>query len=255
MQNIILEEIGNENLDQVLEILEDDADFTNYWSKIMGFNLTRGILKEKTMLDIDFEKHLFLGAFNGPDLVGFSMAIRRPWKEGRESQAWIKFIYIIPSNRKKGIGTRLLSEFERRLHDLDVNLVTLGSSAPNYVIPGMPQDRVGEILFLKKNGWEQLSERTNLSIQLSKNQVTQEDINNYLGMNPEYEILLASKENKGEIEDFFILEFSKSWFIEISPAFNKDSREILSILKDRETGKIVGFAATNCTNENWFGPM
>lgn len=255
MEGINLVEIDTKMLNLVYEIASKDPSIFNYWSNILGFYPTRRILKEKTVLDIDFEKQLFLGAWIHSELVGFTMGIRRPWKKGRKTQGWIKFIYIAPAFRKKGVGTLLLRELESRFQDLGVDVLIFGSSSPNYLVPGMPQDLEEEILFFKENGWKQLSERTNLEVKLSAIPLDPKVRDHLLEKNQGYEIMVASQEDKNDIKNFLTGEFSKSWFIEISAVFKKGAKGILSILKDKQTDDLVGFAAINCTNENWFGPM
>ena len=83
----------------------------------VGFIPDRTQALRQTFDDPDFAPELFLGAWDGDRLAGSVLGIRRPWKEGKESTGFVKWIWVCPSYRRQGIGRKLLTACERGLSE------------------------------------------------------------------------------------------------------------------------------------------
>lgn len=236
-----------EHLQQLHSLLLSDPNEIDMFVRMTGFMPSKNELERQFWCDPDYDSELILGAFKDADLIGFCVAVRRPWKSERKTTGFIKWIYVAPGFRGQCIGSQLLQKVESVMQLYGVTDLIYGSSAPQYLWPGVSvQDHALQAL-LDQHGWIGSSERINLNLPLpfitSAISTRLDDI----------EISIATADDKGAVDMFINSEFTESWGKEIEPVFQPE-HSAFGIMASCQ-GKIIGFAAIHATNPNWFGPM
>ncbi len=272
------------------DLLRLDSDGVEQFRLLAGFIPTEESLVRQIWGDPDCESDLVLGAFINGNLVGFSIAVRRPWKSGREDSGFIKWIYISPKHRRQGIGSRLLQRTESVMRSHGVTELIYGSSAPRYLWSGVATQDLATQGVLDRQGWACGSERINLTLSLP---TTMHLI--WPTMLNEIEMRFVASSDFNNLKAFIIAEFSESWWREVESIFQSEQTYCKTITRIRDegipapqiplitkkwsprdltpeafgkrleeksfgmvacrNGEIIGFAATHATNPNWFGPM
>ena len=214
---------------------------------LAGFVPTEENLARQIWDDPDYEPDLVSGAFVDGNLVGFCIAVRRPWKRGREDTGYIKWIYVSPELRRQTIGSQLLRRTESVMQSHGVTELIYGSSAPLYLWPGVAEQDFATQALLNKHGWSRGSERINLTLTLPTT------ISLIPATVTEIETRLIASADRNNLKEFITAEFSQSWWQEIEAIFQPEQKAF-GVIACRED-QIIGFAATHATNSNWFGPM
>ncbi len=233
-------------------ILDDDLVLM---TRSLGFIPTLLDVQRQTFNDPDFEPDLFLGAFLNSELVGCVLGIRRLWKEGQKKTGFIKWVIIDKRYRRQGVARMLLQACEVRLRDRGSTSLQYGSSSPLYLFPGIPKEAPALCALLKANGWQNQSERTSLFINLEDLNFTWDDLEKRVKGYDFLRLLSAVPENEREVARFVEQEFTASWAKEAGAAIGNPDKAFCSILRDYQSKEVIGFAAVNGTNPNWFGPM
>ncbi len=253
MSQITIQPISSNQLGQIHALILD-CDFT-FLSHALGFIPTVDYLQQQTLDDPDFDPELFLGAFRGNRLTGAVFGVRRPWKNGQEDIGFIKYILVKKDNRRMGTGTRLLAVCESRLLKRGAGSLIYGASSPRYFFPGVPTESKGLCGLLESAGWDKQSERVSLFTYLDKTTVTRELLEKVIQEKDAFRLSLATYEDEQEVKDFVTGEFTVSWAQEACAAIHNTPAGFCSVLRDKESNTVIGFAAVNGTNPNWFGPM
>jgi len=233
-------------------ILDEDLTFLTH---SLGYIPTLEDLQRQITGDPDFDTELFLGAFEGNKLIGSVFGVRRPWKEGQEETGFIKFILVKRDYRQTGAGRKLLSSCESRQIEHGAKSLMYGASSPLYFFPGVPTESEDLCRLLESSGWERQTERVSLFTFLDETTVTQEQLENGLREKDSVSISLATPKDEQAIYDFISEEFTASWAKEACAAIHNSPQGFCSVLRDKGLNNVIGFAAINGTNPNWFGPM
>ncbi len=250
---VFVKPIPLSNIPQVHEmILEEDHSLINH---TMGFIPALGDIKRQIVNDPDFDQDLFLGAYVEKKLTGCILGIRRPWKEGQEKTGYIKFILIKKHHRRAGFGRILLAACESALKKRGSTTLLFGSSSPLYFFPGVPKEADELYTLLKANGWQYQSERISLFMRLNELSFGRSDLDALLKEKSSLTLQSANPEEDKEVTAFVEHEFSASWAKEACAAIHNPDNAFCLILRNTESQEVIGFAAVNGTNPNWFGPM
>ncbi len=253
MTEIKIDLVPVEQIEVVTDLIH--ASVSDQFSSLLGFHLTGHELLRHTAQDPDFDPDLLIGAYAGNELVGVIFGVQRPWKSTKEDTGYIKFVFVKNENRRQGIGRSLLDACERRLVGLGARVLVYGSSSPRYLLPGVPAGDLETQKFLSACGWSERSERVNLDLSLGKLKLTQDDLEILLDDNGCVSVEVAQSLDEREVLRFIETEFSYSWALESCRAFVAESDGFCSVIKENDTGRILGFAAVNASNPHWFGPM
>ena len=222
------------------------------FSKSCGFNIQETDLLRHTFNDPDYEPELFIKAMVNDHVAGILMAVRRPWKSGREHDAFIKAICVHPNYRYSDIGGELLHQCGKSLKEKNCKRVIFGSAAPLYLFPGVPEEDERLQTLLKQNGWELSSTRISVVADLEKSPLSQRDVNTG---NERISFELVTPQTEHITMAFIEKAFTKSWALETQPAFDNDPSSFCYIATDTMTKSVIGFAAVGAANPQWFGPM
>jgi GNAT superfamily N-acetyltransferase len=235
------------HLQQMLDLLQSDNNGIEQFQQLAGFRLDEETLTRQLWDDPDYEPELVSGAFQADKLIGFSLAVRRPWKSGRETTGFIKWIYVTPRLRGNGIGSQLLHKTEIEMKSQGIKELFYGSAAPRYFLPGVAaEDRATQAL-LDKHEWKSGSERINLSLPLT------DELPSPPRDPQDITTGLITEADRNNLKSFITTEFSESWWMEIESVFHP-AEKAFGITAHHKS-KIAGFAAVHATNPNWFGPM
>ncbi len=120
--------------------------------------LTESVFEERVLLDPNFDANGALVAVDENRVVGFALGIAR--KAQLENQAsdldkgWITLIAVEETQRRKGIGRRLLSDLTAYFARERVKSIWVSPYAPNYFTPGVDlQAYPGAVEFFKEHGF------------------------------------------------------------------------------------------------------
>lgn len=221
----------------------------------LGFIPDSTHINKSSFQDPDYNKDYFLGAFDNEKCIGSIMGVHRPWKEGRETTGYIKWILIDPKYRNKGLGSILYTDLENKFKNSNLKILTFGSSAPAYFLPGLPKDNKPSKEFFINKGWKTGDDRVSLLVELKKEIFNLDNLSIKPKYSSTYTLSSASNDNKDELIQFVSNEFSSSWSNEVKMAMEGSNPNSGSIILQNENMHIIGFAAFNGSNPQWFGPM
>jgi len=104
-------------MEHLEEIIELDQEIT-------GENHTKYFEDHfQTQLTLNLDDLMF-GVFENDRMFGFLLASIRQLAFGQHQKiAYLEMIEVDPQHQKKGIGTVLIKEFQKRLKDLEINRV------------------------------------------------------------------------------------------------------------------------------------
>jgi len=259
----------------IRELHKDDFDiFCQFMSKfddslnrLLCFSPDKKEWLRHTFDDPDFDQELFLGIFENNLLIGVVLGIVRAWKAPQKG--FIKFIFAEHSSEESRILSKLLREIQKRLSDKNISEIHFGSSSPYYLFPGLPAENKKLYNILISLSWQDVSERINRVIDMRNLRISQSDLTNMLyrtncanlATNSSeieeevtYSISIATEDDKDDLTEFIENEFSQSWAKECQKTFSPHHNAFSSIIRNADN-KIIGFAALNASNPNWFGPM
>ena len=119
-----------------------EEELIELWNQTMIFDpVSADKFRTQVLLDENFDRELCLLARTKDRVVGFILGIKRrfPYLErGLEpDRGWISLMFVAKEFRRRGIGTSLVCEIEKRLLYLGAETITLAAYSPNYFFPGI----------------------------------------------------------------------------------------------------------------------
>lgn len=137
----------------------DEQDIVALWNTSLRKDpITQKRFRNLVLLDANFDPAGLRIACAGDLLIGCCYAIRRQLPmhgtELEPDNGWIPWLFVSPSYRKQGVGSRLLQEATEFLKEKNRKNVFFSSYAPNYILPGMDEAAYPEgYQFLLKHGF------------------------------------------------------------------------------------------------------
>ncbi|MEJ5304553.1 MAG: GNAT family N-acetyltransferase [Ignavibacteria bacterium] len=209
------------------------------------------LFKEKAFDDPDFDPELALVVKEGEEIIAFMMGVIRNHKKIGKI-GYIKLMAVKPSERRKGIATKLYKILEDKFIKEGCEKVRIYESHPNYFQPGIDPLYTEAICFAERLGFKKFNDTANMICNLvGQNFDTSNDEQRLLN---DGIIIKRAEKNDYENTMKFILENFELWENEVNMAFKNNPISIhIAIYQDR----VVGFSAydTNNLNTGWFGPM
>jgi predicted N-acetyltransferase YhbS len=251
--NAMIEKLSVKDIPDIRALfLREGAGFLR---RTFGFIPGRADLRRLTVDDPDFSPELFLGVRTTHGLAGCIAGVYRSWKKSRISTGFVKWVLVDARYRRQGIGTRLLANCEDALRVLGAEKLSFGPSSPLYLVPGAPVESEGLGDFLTASGWNQGPVRNSLYTSLDNVTVSAERFAQLKKRHAALSIGCAAPSHEAEIASFTASVFSISWAREVCNAVVDPERAFCSVIREKKSSAIAGFAAVNGTNPFWFGPM
>ncbi|GAA3763465.1 hypothetical protein GCM10022240_14790 [Microbacterium kribbense] len=127
----------------------DGPQLAEAWSQAApGDPITPTRLRNLVLLDRNFDPTGLVIAESDAGIVGAAYAVhRRVAETGADLQAergWILFFFVVPSARRAGIGRQLLTRALEWLREQGATEAIFSSYTPNYVLPGLDEQRYAE---------------------------------------------------------------------------------------------------------------
>lgn len=231
-----------------------NSEIIKLWNDEVGFifPISNKMFTQKVNNCKYFKKETSFVALCNNKVVGFIIGKiydNNPTIEKYYNKGWISLVYVSRSNRKKGIGTKLLESLESKMKMYDVTSIQLGADIHNF-FPGIPNDFDNlSDLFFRNRGFNVSYYTHDLVKKLTKEDILMyQSYNNnqYLDNDKLIDVTItyATKDNKNDLLDFFKRCFYGRWYDECLEYFNNNQieKEYLLAIVDK---KIVGFLRVN----------
>jgi len=213
-------------------------------------DINEALVREKVVDDQDFDPQKTLKVLIDGKLVGFMQGVARKFKDKRIG--YIKLFATEKEYRRQGIASKLLEIIEGKLVEDNVSEIRILESVYNYLQPGLDPRYTEAYVFVKKRGYEEFEETSNLAVELvGRNFSTKEEEEKLRHQG--VEIKRAAPEDKQKTLEF-VDEFFDGWQTEVRTSFNNNPISLHIAKKDN---KVIAFSAYDANNFNtgWFGPM
>ncbi len=180
------------------------------------------------------------GAREAGTLVGLSVASGR----------WIRLLAVLPTARRRGIGTALLAAAESAIEGAVARTM---DQPGNYLTPGVDARNRETIGWLERRGFRAVEENVNLIIELVDNPLVNEARARELDARADqqgYEIRRAGRADRAALGEA-ASSFGRAWAFEVDRALDGDGVHLAL-----QGGAIAAFAAHDGNNRGlgWFGP-
>ncbi|MEW6356607.1 MAG: GNAT family N-acetyltransferase [Planctomycetota bacterium] len=195
------------------------------------------------------EERWNLAAKESGRVVGFVVgALRQSDKEGK--LGLVKIFAVHPEAQRAGAATALFDRLEGALKGAGATEVIVGARGPLYFFGGLDPRYTEAYLFLTKRGYAKTADTFYLSV----------DLHQPL---PDYTQLIAQRAAEGitfhrpamaekrEVQEWILRAFGEGWRYETGLAFREEK---VTVWIARAGGKVCGFAASNATGRDYFGP-
>lgn len=213
-------------------------------------NINYQVFEDNIINDKDFESVLTLQYTENDAVLGFIMGVIR--KRDDHDMGYIKFLFVHPEYRRKGIGKALYKQVENVFIKRGIKKVRLFESYPDYYMPGLDPFYTEAICFFEREKYYRVGDCSNLETDLNTINLDTEK-EEAEAKKKGVDIMRASVNDKEELLDWTNTNF-KAWISEVGNSFINDP---ISVHIARLNGKIIAFSAyeTNNRGTGWFGPM
>ena len=166
----------------------------------------------------------------------------------RGTNGFIKVITVRPDTAQADL---LLAEVEERLRQRGATELHATGSSPSYFLPGVDPTDTLTLRFYLEHGFERVKETFNMTCDLTTTALdTTADVERLAAAG--LRVARLGPADTGALERFMLAFFSPGWLIETLWALDFTPVPC-HVVWDGE--QIVAFAAAECTNPSWFGPM
>lgn len=211
------------------------------------------------LADDNFDSDMFLLAFEGDVLIGFILGTIRkfPYMEkGLESdRAYINIMCVDQAYQRRGIGSALLAEFEKRVMHREIKV---GPYSPSYFFPGVDVNHYPAALsFFDKMGYELGGEVVSMERNLATYTTPAVIVEKQKDLEARgYTFAAFQYDDAHELAEFLRIHFGGGWKYNLLQALRAHrALDTLYVCKDASQC-IVGFVQRAIDgNEGRFGPF
>jgi len=240
-----------------------EARIVELWNNALWTDpLTTGKFRKQALFDENFDPSLCDIILDKGAVGGFILATKRkfPYMErGLEPErGWINVLFLEKSLQRKGAGSLLLENAEKKLAGLGAKQVTLGAYSPNYFFPGLDcLNYPGAKAFFEKHGYRAGEEAYSMKKDLhcfalsarALEKRAEAEKKGYRFVNFDYRYAL-------ELLDFAREEFGGGWKRNALISMQNNLAADCIILALNGSGKIAGFCMRMIDgNPLRFGPI
>jgi len=184
------------------------------------------------------------------EIVGILNGALREMAEERK-RGLVKLFAVRPSHQRQGVATALFDRFEQLCRDEGAESITVGSIGPLYFFAGVDPQYTEAVIFLMQRGYEKAGDSFYLGVDLGEPL-------------PRYEALIRELADSGitsdrpdheereHVREWVRAVFGDGWAHETDLGF---SNEVVSVWVARAEGSLCGFATSNATGRDYFGPI
>lgn len=151
----------------------------------------------------------------------------------RGDQGYVKFLAVHPRSRLRGLGSQLLVRLEEFCRDNGAARISLGPSAPFYVLPGIDVRTTEALTFAHARGYRRTDDAVNQGVRLTD---------------------LAAPQLPCHVADGTDLERILPWLRESYPNWIAEVTRAVD-LRTCIVHDDLGFACYDVNRAGWFGPM
>jgi len=191
-----------------------------------------------------------LAARESGEIIGFAVAaLRQNQSEG--ALGLVKIFAVRPDAQRRGVATALLDRLETELRRAGASLVMVGARGPLYFFSGLDPRYTEAFLFLTVRGYEKVGDSFYLSVNLREPLPDYGDIVERLA-GEGITFHRPALAEKAEVQQWLLETFGEGWSYETGLAFREGK---VTVWIARAEGRICGFAASNATGRDYFGPI
>jgi GNAT superfamily N-acetyltransferase len=187
-----------------------------------------------------------LKAVDKKAMVGAAIGVAHKQPDGSK-RGFVKYVAVLPKARRRGVGTLLLSELERRFQKRECLDVRFGECPPPYVAGGVPMLATEAHCFLLGRGYQRGGTVIDMVADLKAFKADWSEADKKLIK--EAGIRKATAKDAPGIQAMLRSAFP-FWALEVQGALDQGS--VYIALRD---GQITAFACADGTHPGWFGPM
>jgi predicted N-acetyltransferase YhbS len=213
---------------------------------------SEAILREKTIASPDHHPELGLVWEQDDNIAGFVQGNIGGISNDKQ-MGYVRLGAVDPAARRRGVGSALLDEVERRLAAHAVQVVSIMDSPFNYFMPGVDFRYTEALCFLKKHGYNLSHVNHNMLAPLDVNAWPDLDRQAAELAGQQIDIRRAISDDAASIDAFLDLHWP-AWKGEVHGALDKDPPTLYIAQTDNRTVAFAGYQGNNQTM-NWFGPM
>ena len=179
---------------------------------------------ERAIFD-DPDPQLVAGYYDGAlDAVGVAVV--------RGERGFVKFLAVHPRSRRRGLGSDMLGELEAFCVSAGATSMSLGTSAPRYVVPGVDARSTETTCFFEARGYARAGEAVNLTVLLTDLDEPPGDVDD------------AGPDELEHVRPW-VSEHHPNWIAELEAAVRIGA---CVVVRDE------AFACYDVNREGWFGP-
>jgi len=169
----------------------------------------------------------------------------------RGQVGYVKLLAVAPDQRRRGLGSALLAELERRLAARGCTSLRLFADAPHYLRPGVEYRDTAFISFCERCGFEQRRAVCNMTADLRTAHLDTAADEARLAINGFTVRRLAAADGPA-FETYLRERWTENWRVEGLRSLRRDPVSTHLCLRE---DSIVGFATHSVSGPGQFGPM
>ena len=182
-------------------------------------------------------------------LVGVLNGGLRP-RTGKPSVAVLKLIAVDPAHQRHGIASALLRAFEELCHAEGVATIRVGSVGHLYFFGGVDPRYTAAVRLFTKQGYSKAGDGFYLAVDLRRDLPRYDELVEDLAGDG-ITFHRPGQREKTEVEEWIRAVFGEGWAHETGLAFRHSPSTVWIA---RSAGGVCGFAASNATGRDYFGP-
>lgn len=215
-------------------------------------SVTEGIVAEKTVRAPDRVAEVGLVWEEGGSVWGFAQGAMGVNADDLH-RGYVRLLAVEPAWQRRGIGSALLEELERRLCSLGATEISIMDVPQNYFMPGLDFRYTSGVCFLLAHGYRMVHENHNMMCHIEENRWGDLDAEAEGFRGEGLEIRRAGPADWPALEEL-LAEHWPAWRDEVSRALALDPPGVFVACR---APRVAAFAAYRGNNRDlsWFGPM
>lgn len=240
-----------------------ETSIIDLWNRtLVADSINASFLRKQILFDDNFQDDLCLLAIDNEKIIGFILGIKRVYPyldRGLEpDRGWISVLFVDPDYQRKGIGSRLVDEIEKKFVDKGVKRINVASYSPGYFFPGIDVNAYKEAIeFFKHKNYSDLGEAVSMERSLFDHKLSDDFYNRKRIAEKEgFKFTRFSYDKSFELLIFLQKNFGGGWKYNALTAMRNQTAEDTIWLALNSDNQIVGFCMRKMDgNDNRFGPF